>query len=114
MIYSKKPCYGDGQWHCPFPEEWVERMKRAAFRCKFLTEVQVESTLMREVYQYRVPPGDFLDGPQDARGLPVGYDAGLGRNVSCDIYDYDTIPDIVVTDGRRDYEYKTRGRVLTA
>jgi len=114
MIYDKKPCYGDGQWHCPFPKEWVERMKQAANCCKQLSAEYIEAAIDREVYSYRVPPGDFLEEPQDARGLPVGYGDGLGRNVSCDIYDYDSMPDIIVTNGYDDWAYKVKKRVLTA
>lgn len=120
MIYSKNPCYGDGQWHCPFSEEWVRTMKRAAFRCKFLTKEQIESTLIRDVYQYRVPTGDFLEEEQDVRGLPLSWCKEeemrfMNHPTSCTtIYDYDTIPDVVVTNGMVEYEYKTRNQVLTA
>ena len=114
MIYDKKPCYGDGRWHCPFPKKWVERMKRAAKCCEQLSAEYIGAAITREVYCYRVTPGDFLDEPQDARGLPVGYGDGLGRNVSCDIYDYDSIPDVVVTNGHDDWAYKVKSRVLTA
>ena len=118
MVYDKNPrTYGDGLdgvWHCPFPREWVERMKHAAKVCEHLTAAQIASTYQREVSNYRVPPGDFLEGPQDARGLPVGYGDGLCRNVSCDIYDYDSIPDVVVTNGHDDWAYKVKSRVLTA
>ena len=116
MIYDRKPSYGDGQWHCPFPREWVERMKRAAKRCEPLTAQQVAAAYNRidSGYYYKVPPGDFLERPQDARGLPVGYGAGLGRNVKCDIYDYDSIPDVVVTNGQDDWPMVMHYRVLTA
>ena len=115
MVYDKNPkTYGDGQWHCPFPREWVERMKHAARVCQGLTSEQIEAAYSREVTHYRLPPGDFLEEPQDTRGLPVGYGDGLGRNVSCDIYDYDSIPDVVVTNGHDDRAYKVKSRVLTA
>ena len=89
-------------------------MKQAAKVCQGLTAEQVEAAYSREVTHYRLPPGDFLEEPQDARGLPVGYGDGFGRNVSCDIYDYDSIPDVIVTNGHDDWAYKVKSRVLKA
>ena len=113
MIYSKGTP-GNGVWHCPFSPEWVERMKHAAKVCQWLTVEQIEAAYNREVTRYRLPPGDFLDGPQDARGLPVGYGDGFGRNVSCDIYDYTSIPDMVISNGRDDWQLRMWEQVLTA
>ena len=91
-------------------------MKRAAKRCEPLTAQQVAAAYDRidSGYYYKVPPGDFLERPQDARGLPVDYGAGLGRNVKCDIYDYDSIPFVVITNGHDDWPLMMRDRVLTA
>ena len=116
VVYDTKPCYGDGQWHCPFPREWVERMRRAAKYCWPLTTEQMEAAYRRidSGAYYVVPPGDFLEEPQDARGLPLSY--GNGRDVPkcCAIYDYDSIPDVVVTNGHDDWPLALTARVLTA
>lgn len=118
MVYNKRHrTYGDGTdgvWRCPFPREWVEQMKHAAEVCKWLTAEQIEGVYKRETSLYRLPPGEFLSYDQDARGLPIGYGNDGGRNVSCDIYDYDSIPDLVVTNGEYDRPFKARNRVLTA
>ena len=114
MVYDKKQCYGDGQWHCPFPRDWIERMKQASKSCHGMTSEYIEMVMNKNEYHYRVPPGDFLDKPQDARGLPVGYGDGLGRDVRCDIYDYDSIPDVVISNGHDDYPLRIWEQVLTA
>ena len=120
MVYDKKPCYGDGQWHCPFPRAWVERMKHAAKVSQGMTVEQIEAAYSREVTHYRLPPGDFLDEPQDARGLPLSYcreeERRYRNHPTCctAIYDYCFVPDIVVTNGEDDYAYKVKDRVLTA
>ena len=110
----------DGQWHCPFPPEWVERMKRAAKHCKNVTEAQVIATLNNEAAYYVVPPGDFLSEPQDSRGLPQSWcieemQRFRGRPDCCTaIYDYDTVPEVVVTDGYDDWPIRMKSRILTA
>lgn len=120
MIYDRKPCYGDGQWHCPFPPEWVERMARAAKCCKQLPAEYIESAIYGEVYSYRVPPGDFLKEEQDARGLPLSWCNDYDErhkdwpNCCIAIYDYRTIPDVIVTNGDTDWAYKVKSLVLTA
>lgn len=114
MIYNKKPCYGDGQWHCPFPREWVERMKLAAKRCEKMSAEYIEAAIRGEVMSYTLPPGDFLSEEQDARGLPLSYGDGFGRNVSCDIYDYTSIPDVVISNGHDDWPLRMWESVLTA
>ena len=121
MIYDRgKP--GDGVWHCPFSKEWVDRMKRAAKHCEPLTESQIEMSLCRidNGYYYELPPGDFLSEPQDARGLPMSYVRDYERRharwpVGCSsIYDYDSIPEMVITNGKNDWPLEIRGFVLTA
>lgn len=120
MTYDKKASWGDNQWHCPFPPEWVERMKRAVKVCKDLPDVYVEAAMNRDSARYRVPPGDFLSEPQDARGLPLSWCQEYEQrhrhwpNCCVAIYDYDTVPDMVVTDGEEDWAYNTHGKVLQA
>lgn len=123
MIYdSRHRSYGDGVWHCPFPPEWVERMKRAAKRCRFISAEQVDGALKRieNGECYVLPPGDFLSEEQDARGLPLSYCMEEERRYSghptcCTaIYDYDSIPDVVITDGENDWPLVLHERVLTA
>lgn len=89
-------------------------MKQAAKACQGLTAEYIEIVMNSDVYHYRVPHGDFLDEPQDARGLPVGYGDGFGRNVSCDIYDYDSIPDVVISNGHDDWPMRIWEPVLRA
>lgn len=120
MIYDRKPSYGDGQWHCPFPKEWVERMKHAAKYCKRLTAEYIEASINGEVYNYKLSPWDFLDEPQDARGLPLWWCAEEERrhrywpNCCIAIYDYDTVPDIIITDGYDDWTLKIWEPLMTA
>ena len=117
MIYDKRPNNGrDGQWHCPFSPEWVERMRRAAKHCETLSAEYIERCINNE-YIYKVPPGNFLSQPQDRRGLPVCYneDIIISRlRIRCDIYDYSTIPNVVVTNGQEDWPLCIRGSVLMA
>ena len=110
----------DGQWHCPFTPAWVEMMKQAAKHCESLSPEYIERTLANAVYHYRIPPGDFLSEPQDARGLPLSWCQEYEQrhrnwpNCCVAIYDYDTVPDMVVTNGEEDWTYNSRYRVLTA
>lgn len=115
MIYDRLPTHGDGIWHCPFSREWVMLMKQAAKRCEHLTEAHIEAAMNREAYYYRIPPGKFLSQPQDARGLPPMYWECFARWPSCDsTYDYDSIPDIVVTNGADDWPLTMYHEKLTA
>jgi hypothetical protein len=119
MIYSRGTP-GNGVWHCPFPPEWVERMKTAAKHCENVTEAQVVATLNNEALHYVVPPGDFLSEPQDARGLPFSWcrkeEYKYRKHPKCctAIYDYDTTPEVVVTDGYDDWELRMTYKTLTA
>jgi hypothetical protein len=119
MIYCKSTP-GNGKWHCPFPRWWVDMMKRAAKRCEGVTEEQVEAALSRECVYYKVPPGDFLSEPQDARGLPLSLCEEEQRrqrkhpHCRASIYDYSTVPDVVVTNGEDDWPLRASGKVLLA
>lgn len=111
---------GNGWWNCPYPLEWVERMKRAAKVCEPLTAEQVEAALTRTVVHYVVPPGDFLSEEQDERGLPISwcreYEAKHEGWPECwtAIYDYDSIPEVVATNGKDDWPLRLREKILTA
>ena len=119
MRYEKRMA-GNGEWHCPFEPEWVERMAKAAKHCESVTEAQVEATLNHVTLGYVLPQGDFLSEPQDARGLPLSWCRKERQRFSnwpdccVSIYDYDTIPDMVVTDGENDWPLNSHFRVLTA
>jgi hypothetical protein len=121
MIYDRGTP-NDGQWHCPFSREWVQRMKRAAKCCEPLTAEQIEAAYMRidSGMYFELPPGDFLSEPQDSRGLPLSFcqreeEQFAKRKISCiDIYDYCTIPELVITDGYDDWPLVRRGQVMTA
>lgn len=112
MIYSKDVSYG-GVWHCPFPPEWVEKMRQAAAVCKKLAEEQIERRLF-STEEEDTQKEHFLSIPQDERGLPEGYINSLTIQISCDIYDYDTIPDVVMNNGYADWPFKQRFNILTA
>lgn len=110
---------GNGWWNCPYPPEWVERMKRAAKACKQLTDEQVEAAFTRTELYYVVPAGDFLSEEQDERGLPLSWcekeeDRYDHWRPFCDIFDYSMIPDVVVTNGEDDWPLRLRSKILTA
>ena len=112
MIYSKDVSNG-GVWHCPFPPEWVERMRQAAAVCKKLAEEQIERRIF-STEQEETQKEYFLSIKQDERGLPEGYINRLTIQISCEIYDYSTIPDIVISNGYADWPFNQRFNVLTA
>jgi hypothetical protein len=116
MIYDGRPNNGrDGQWHCPFSPEWVSMMRKAVKYCEHLSAEYIARRISNEEYIY--PNGDFLSEPQDSRGLPVWYNDNIiirRLPISCDIYDYSTIPNVVVTDGREDWPLCLRGSMLMA
>ena len=105
---GRKP--GNGWWNCPFSPEWVERMKRAVKACERLTAEQVEAE----------PSLNFLDEEQDERGIPLSwcreYDARHEGWPECCVatYDYDSIPEMVVTNGKDDWPLVTQDKILTA
>ena len=91
-------------------------MARAAKYCGTLTAGQVEAAFRRidSGAYYVVPPGDFLEEPQDARGLPLSYGNGRDVPTCCATYDYDSLPDAVVTNGHDDWPLTMTEMVLTA
>ena len=111
---------GNGWWNCPFSPAWVARMKLAAKVCKRLTAEQVEAALAHTVVHIEPTPGDFLSEPQDERGLPLSwcreYEARHEGWPECCVatYDYDSIPEMVVTNGNDDWPMVVHKRVLTA
>lgn len=109
MIYDERPnSWCDGQWHCPFSPEWVERMRHAAKICEPLTVEQIEAAYIRIERNdyYELPPSDFISEPQDARGIPLSLIDCRCPNVTCDVYDYDSIPVVVITNGHDDWPLK--------
>lgn len=119
MIYDRGTP-GDGVWHCPYTKAWVERMSKAAMHCRTLPAEYIEAVVNNYDLVYKVPPGDFLDEEQDARGLPMSYcireRERHRRFPTCctSIYDYDSIPEIVITNGEDDWPLDKRGKVLNA
>lgn len=118
MIYDR--CVrkiSDGRWHCPFSPAWVERMRRAAKHCKKLSVEYIEMQLRSEVIFIELGPGNFLSGPQDSKGLPI-FPTEKRRewwqNSRCEIYDYSSIPDVVVTNGLEDWPLVYHPNVLMA
>ena len=95
-------------------------MARAAKACKQLSDADVAGVLDREVDYYRVPPGDFLSEKQDARGLPMSYCRKEAERYKdwpdcCTaIYDYDSIPEMVISNGHDDWPLRIWEPVLTA
>ena len=92
-------------------------MRRAVKHCEPLSAEYIERCISNEEYIYQVHPGDFLSQPQDRRGLPVWYNEDIIISrlpIRCDVYDYRSIPDIVVTNGREDWPLCVTGSVLMA
>ena len=95
-------------------------MKRAAEVCKRLTAEHVEAVLTRTEVHFELPSGDFLSEEQDERGLPLSwcreYEARHEGWPDCCIatYDYDSIPEIVVTNGEDDWPLRQREKILTS
>lgn len=121
MVFDReRHAHCDGEWHCPFSREWLLKMKRAARACERLTHKRVETTLENAHLYYQLPPWDFLSEPQDERGLPLSwcreYEARHKGWAECctAIYDYDSIPEVVVTNGEDDWPMVIHERVLTA
>ncbi len=95
-------------------------MAKAAKYCEMLSAMYIEATVNNHALEYVVPPGNFLDEEQDERGLPMSYcrkEAERYRNwPNCctAIYDYDSIPEVVITNGKDDWPLDKRGKVLNA
>lgn len=112
MVYDKSYVrWGDGQWHCPFPKEWVERMRRAVKVCANITPEQME-TIDRNIEMgklFDIPPGKYLSEPQDSRGMTLSWCKEEERRYSkhpvscCATYDYASIPEVVITNGEDDW-----------
>lgn len=119
MIFDKGTSLG-GFWHCPFTKEWVNRMKHAVKHCEGLSAEYIERALVNESLSYQLPPGDFLSEEQDARGLPMSYVREYERKHqswpwgSIEIYNYASIPELVITNGEDDWPLIRRGKVLHA
>lgn len=121
MVYDKKYVgWGDGQWHCPFPKEWVERMRRAAKACNKLTPQQIEA-IDRNMEMGRlvnIPPGEYLSEPQDSRGMPLSWCEEEERRYAkhpvscCATYDYASIPEVVITNGEDDWPLRIWKKML--
>ena len=106
MIYdgSEHKFAWDCQWHCPFPPEWVEKMAQIAKDLGPLTEEMM--VILHGPKNYVRPRLEWLNEPQDARGLPLSYCDNDETNHGCRAtYDYDSIPDVVVTNGYDDWPY---------
>lgn len=107
MVYDSGPSVGDGMWHCPFSREWVAKMSRAAKACK---QIHAKETTREEI-TIQVGTIDFLAEEQDERGLPLSWCMDYDKrhkdcpNCCMEIYDYDSIPDIVVTNGEGDWPF---------
>ena len=92
-------------------------MRRAAKHCKKLSAEYIETQLRSEVLFIELGPGNFLSGPQDSRGLPIlptEKRREWWQNSRCEIYDYSSIPDVVVTNGRDDWPLVYHPSVLMA
>jgi hypothetical protein len=123
MIYCDEPhTTSGGQWWCPFSREWVARTSAAAKRCKKLTCEQIDAAIYRfeNGLSFKSPPGDFLKEPQDARGLPLSWcqdeELKYRNHPTCcrEIYDYNTIPDVVITNWLEDRPLRIWEPVLRA
>ena len=119
MIYDRGTP-GNGEWHCPFSREWVARMKQAVKHCERLSAEYIDAMDRHECLSYRLPPGDFIHEDQDVRGLPPWWcrqeESRYRRYPVCctEVYDFTSIPDIVVTDGEEDWPLEYRRKVLHA
>lgn len=110
---------GDGVWHCPYTPEWLATKKHAAKYCEGLTAKYIDTMDNGESYDYVLPKMDFLHEPQDVRGLPLSYCREEEERYRewrsfCSIYDYSTIPDVVVSNGDDDWPLQHRGGVMMA
>lgn len=103
MIYDKADNkFPDGQWHCPFPPEWVVKMAQIAKDLGSLTEEMM--VILHGPKSYKRPRLEWLNEPQDARGLPLTYcDNDETNHVCRATWDYDSIPDVVITNGYDDW-----------
>jgi hypothetical protein len=92
-------------------------MAKAAKHCKKLSAEYIEMQLRSDVFFIELGPGNFLSEPQDSRGLPIlppEMRRDWWKNSRCEIYDYDSIPDVVVTNGLDDWPLACHPNVLMA
>ena len=94
-------------------------MRHVVKVCEQLTAEDIEA-FDRGNVNYQLPQWDVLNEPQDARGLPLSWcEQEKRRHVgwpdSCTaIYDYDTVPEVVVTDGNDDWPLVQHNRLIMA
>ena len=103
MVYDRREArWCDGEWHCPFPKDWVERMKQSAVACRTISAKHIDMVLNGLDLNFKIPTGEWLSEPQDARGLPISYFKDETEKCIA-IYDYSSIPEVVITDGHNDW-----------
>lgn len=116
MIFDRKRPSGDGVWHCPFTQEWLDCMKNAQQKCK---KKNIKRKCAKDQFHL-----SCLKEPQDARGLPMSYCEEQNKkeeeqhwrnyHTSCNAtYNYSTIPDIVATNGEDDWPFRVREKLIT-
>ena len=117
MVYdSSRSFFADGEWHCPYTPEWLQRVKEIVKHCNRLTNEQVSAILQRRVF-IRIKPGEYLNEEQDRRGLTLSYckaeEERYSKHPTCctATYDYDTIPEVVVTNGEDDWPLRLHRRL---
>jgi hypothetical protein len=97
-------------------------MKQAAKICEPISAQQIELARMKieSEEHYQLQPGDFLDEPQDARGFPLSWCEAEERRYKnhptcCTaIYDYDSIPEVVISNGSDDWPLEIWEPILNA
>ena len=117
MVYDNhRSFFADGEWHCPYTPEWLQRAKEIVKHCNMLTNEQVLAILQRRVF-IRIKPGEYLHEEQDSRGLTLSYckaeeERYIKHPTCCTAtYDYDTIPEVVVTNGEDDWPLRLHRKI---
>jgi len=106
MIYDNEKHRTALEWHCPFGKVWLQRARRAAKICRYMTadEIDAADRRLKSAHYLRLPPGKFLEEPQAPNGLPLSwYNKDKCERIPCDVYDYDSLPEIVITNGLDDW-----------
>lgn len=112
---GRKP--GNGWWNCPFSPEWVECTKRAVKVCERLSSKKERADL--DILD-EGPSLKFLNEEQDSRGLPMSlckkFEERYADRPNCCVatYDYDSLPDVVISDSEGDRPLRIFGKILTA
>ena len=94
-------------------------MRKIVRHCKRLTEQQLDAMFNGSIHMVPVP-GEYLNEPQDPRGLPMSWVEEEERRYShhptcCNaIYDYSTIPEVVITNGEDEWPLARRRVAVTA